>query len=93
MSKVLIISVSTAFSLLFSVNVTAESECKIRADNKKANQYWVLTDSGEELGFTALEPDGSWFVWVKNEGAMNLTFTTQDSAKDGICLHGVEELF
>lgn len=90
MNKMIITSVAAVFSLLVSINVNAQPECHLLADDEKHNQYSVLTPSGEKLGYIALEPDGSWFVWVKNKGAMNRTFTTQESAKQEICLHGVE---
>lgn len=88
MNKALITSVATAFSLLVSVNVAAQPECKVLADEEKPNQYSVINSSGEKLGYIALEPDGSWFAWVKNKGALNDTFINQEDAKEKVCSLG-----
>ena len=88
MNRVLITGIATTFLLLVSVNVTAQPECQVLADEKNPNQYSVIAASGEKLGYIALESDGSWFAWVKNKGALNDAFNNQEDAKEKICSLG-----
>lgn len=83
--KYLYLVSTIAISVLLS-SAHANDSCVLVEDGKKEGKFTVKNVSAENpIGYVERESDGSWFVWVNNQGAANETFRSKEQAADHIC--------
>ncbi|MRI32877.1 hypothetical protein EOPP23_07755 [Endozoicomonas sp. OPT23] len=71
-------------TVLFCSFLRAEESCTAEVSDN-GQQYHVMNSAGQNLGYISPNADGSWFMWIDRQGAMNQSADNLYSALETVC--------